>query len=49
MTKLITLGNLGTFASEIKAKYARQSALEELQTLLTLISSTQLMFMKVQA
>ena len=31
MTKLITLGNLGTFASEIKAKYARQSALEELQ------------------
>lgn len=31
MSKLITLGNLGTFASEIKAKYARQSALEELQ------------------
>ena len=32
MSKLITLGNLGTFASEIKAKYARQSALEALQT-----------------
>jgi len=31
MTKLITLGNLSTFAGEIKAKYARQSALEELQ------------------
>ena len=31
MSKLITLGNLGTFASEIKAKYARQSALEALQ------------------
>lgn len=32
MTKLITLQNLGTFASEIKAKYAKQSALEALQT-----------------
>lgn len=32
MSKLITLGNLGTFANEIKAKYARQSALEALQT-----------------
>ena len=32
MTKLITLGNLGTFANEIKAKYAKQSALETLQT-----------------
>lgn len=32
MTKLITLGNLGTFANEIKAKYARQSAVEALQT-----------------
>lgn len=32
MTKLITLGNLGTFANEIKAKYARQTALEALQT-----------------
>lgn len=31
MSKLITLGNLGAFASEIKAKYARQSALEALQ------------------
>ena len=32
MSKLITLGNLGTFAAEIKAKYARQSALEALQS-----------------
>lgn len=32
MSKLITLGNLGTFANEIKAKYAKQSALETLQT-----------------
>ena len=32
MSKLITLGNLSTFAGEIKAKYARQSALEALQT-----------------
>lgn len=32
MTKLITLGNLGTFANEIKSKYAKQSALEALQT-----------------
>jgi hypothetical protein len=31
MTKLITLGNLGTFANEIKSKYARQSALDALQ------------------
>ena len=31
MTKLITLQNLGTFASEIKAKYAKQTALEALQ------------------
>ena len=31
MSKLITLGNLGTFANEIKAKYAKQSALEALQ------------------
>lgn len=31
MSKLITLGNLGTFAAEIKAKYARQTALEALQ------------------
>ena len=32
MSKLITLSNLGTFANEIKAKYAKQSALETLQT-----------------
>lgn len=32
MSKLITLGNLGTFANEIKSKYAKQSALETLQT-----------------
>lgn len=32
MSKLITLGNLGTFANEIKTKYAKQSALEALQT-----------------
>ena len=32
MSKLITLGNLGTFAAEIKAKYAKQTALEALQT-----------------
>ena len=32
MSKLITLSNLGTFANEIKSKYARQSALEALQT-----------------
>ena len=32
MSKLITLGNLSTFASEIKTKYARQTALEALQT-----------------
>ena len=31
MSKLITLGNLGTFAAEIKAKYAKQTALEALQ------------------
>lgn len=31
MSKLITLGNLGTFANEIKSKYARQSAVEALQ------------------
>lgn len=31
MTKLITLGNLGTFANEIKSKYARQTALDALQ------------------
>lgn len=31
MTKLITLSNLGTFANEIKSKYARQSALDALQ------------------
>lgn len=31
MSKLITLGNLGTFAEEIKSKYARQSALDALQ------------------
>lgn len=32
MKKLITLSNLGTFANEIKSKYARQSALDALQT-----------------
>ncbi len=32
MTKLITLSNLGTFANEIKSKYAKQSALDALQT-----------------
>ena len=31
MTKLITLSNLGTFANEIKSKYAKQSALDALQ------------------
>ena len=31
MTKLITLSNLGTFANEIKSKYARQTALDALQ------------------
>ena len=30
--KLITLGNLNTFATEIKSKYAKVSALESLQT-----------------
>ena len=32
MSKLITLSNLGVFADQIKAKYARQAALEALQT-----------------